>query len=689
MQADITHQNALSSRTGFAIVARLISTQTMAVALLALTNAVAGVGDPTIRTSHPTYAGEGAFQSIDDCVRFATHDATSEQEKALALYSWMLTHQWHLMSPQEWCVPGRTPDTRITGDYEMVVFDANRARFSYGYGLCGTVHSWNEPYWKSLGMNARRRAFPGHVNSEVFYADSWHAFDTDMAGLLFRRDGVVAGYDDIIRDPTLAESVKPPIPHYPFAWPQDFNTMKRGWQEVAQGGSWFKLYNSGYAAHPGIVHVRSGESFTRWYDRDHFGGPSKRRFWHHQDGGPYRNWAFFDQGAPTHTGDNANCRAAASYCNGEFDYVPQLATAAYREGVSDQSKNTGSRAESPRLYSTDGQPAFVTFRHFSPYVICGDPVDDANPMSGPATDGLVLEATPIGSVRMEFSADEGQTWHAVKVPTRTSAMPVRIDLTDLAKGRYGWQIRFHFSGDAGLDALRFVTTTQVCQAMYPRLKPNGTRIEYAAKSRAVVAVLPDFGLPPSQVDAFEVTDLRATNVAYKGRSESSRRAYETTDNQPGTVVFRVASPEPLQQVRAAVRYQLRVPPPKNTDYHLEISTDRGMNWRTFATAQIPGDNEYSSGWLSGTAEIDAADITEAMVKVHFHADGHRTGIIEAQFYGVHEVPGPQAVTLEYGWLTGGQLQTHTQKIPAGTTSHEFDIETTQDIADQFVRITAD
>ncbi len=131
--------------------------------------AIAGgeVGDPTLRTDHPHYPGEGAIQTVEDCVRFATEGKEGEQERAIALYLWMLTHQWHLASPQEWNIPGETPDT-ARDNHEMVVYDANRARFSYGYGLCGTVHSWNEPYWRALGMAARRRAFPGHTNSDLF-----------------------------------------------------------------------------------------------------------------------------------------------------------------------------------------------------------------------------------------------------------------------------------------------------------------------------------------------------------------------------------------------------------------------------------------------------------------------------------------------------------------------------------------
>src|SRR5690606_13513733 len=64
------------------------------------------------------------------------------------------------------------------------------------------------------------------------------------------------------------------------AWPGDFNAMKKGWQQVAAGGNWYSMYNGGYAAQPGIIHLRKGETFTRYDDPDHYGGPFKRRFWH-------------------------------------------------------------------------------------------------------------------------------------------------------------------------------------------------------------------------------------------------------------------------------------------------------------------------------------------------------------------------------------------------------------------------
>lgn len=660
-----------------------VLSQVCILATLAVVPVRAEVGDPTIETDHPQYAGEGAFQEIEDCVRFATAGKDAPQDRAIAMYLWMLNHQWHLASPQEWCVPGRVPDTAQSRDYESVVYDANRARFSYGYGLCGTVHAWNEPYWKALGMNARRRSFPGHSNSEIQYAGSWHAFDTDMAGLLFRKDGTVAGYDDIIHDPTLVDSVRTPLPHYPFAWPSDFDVMKKGWQTVAAGGKWYSLYNGGYASHPGIVHLRSGETFTRWYDPDHYGGSTKRRFWHHQTGGPQRSWTFFDNGQPRHDGATSNARGNATYCNGEFIYAPNLSSGRFREGTIAESGEIAFRAKSPKLFSKAGEPCSITFRHFSPYVVCGDPLDDANPMSAPATDGVVLELQSVGEVGIQISADEGLTWRGVKTDTAK-----QVDLTEFVKGRYGWQIRLSWSGDDGIDSLKITTVTQVCQSIYPRLKPEGTTVTYRAGQRGVVAVLPDFTLPESRASAFEERSMRSENVAFRGRTEKSRQAYETTNNKPGAVVFAVNSPSSLTEVRAAIRYQLRVPPPEDHDYRLEVSTDDGNSWETFAKADIPSDNEFSSGWLAGRVRLEG-NSKKALVRFSMYAGGHRTGLIDAQLYGIYDVPSVQPVTVEYGWLENGDLKRHTEHISRRTRFHEFKIDTGTEIRDQFVRFTAE
>jgi hypothetical protein len=666
-------------------------------ALLSATLAVRGlaeVGDPTISTDHPIYPGEGALQEIEDCVAFATSGLTDPQQKAIALYRWLLMHQYHLMSPQERAYPGEAVDTN-GGNGERVVYDANRARFSYGYGLCGTVHAWNEPYWRALGMQARRRAFPGHTNSEVFYDGSWHAFDTDMAGLLFRPDGVVAGYEDIIADPRLITAVKPPLPHYPFAWPGDFEAMKRGWSEVAQGGDWFKMYNGGYAAHPGIVHLRSGETWTRYFDRDHYGGPGERRFWHRAKGGPFRDWTFVNTGDTVHDGAKANARGNASYGNGEFVYSPSLANDSFREGVRYAANNLASRPESPRLHSRDGRPTAVIFSHFSPYVIVGKPADGENPMTGDATEGLVMVARVVGEVACKVSADEGQTWQDLplnKQGQQGVSDQVRVDLTEWVKGGYGWQVRFEWEDASGIDDLTFTTTTQHSQSIYPRLKPGGSTVHYRSGSRGVVASMPNFSLPEARCDTFEEVSMRSKNIAYRGLADAgssggSKLGYETIDNRPGQVVFRIESPRPLREVRAAMRYAIRSPAPPGADFSMELSTDGGRTWKQMGRSEIPEDNEHSSGWLAGRAEVDDSGATAALVRCNLYAGGYRTGLYQVQLYGIHESEPPQAMEIEYGWEEAGELKNWSTSVAAEVTEQTFEIATGAEIADRYIRMT--
>ena len=659
----------------------------------------AHASDVTLQTDHPQYPGEGAFQTVEQCAEFATTGAQTSQEKAIAMYMWFLTHQWHLMSPMEWCVPGRSPDTADPGDYETVVFDANRARFSYGYGLCGTTHAWNEVYWKALGFPARRREFPNHVNSEIFYENQWHAFDSDMAGPVFKKNGVVAGYADIQRDPSLIDSPQVPIPHYPFAWPADFRTMKKGWQEVAKRESWYKLYNGGCECHPAIVQLRAGESFTRWYDRDHFGGFGKRRFRQNQKGGPHRTWSYFNSGKPIHNAGDSNSRNEATYCNGEFRYKPVLDCEDCAADLEDHSANVGFRDQSPKLWSNDQLKATATFRHFSPYVICGDPVDDVNPMTGAATDGLVVTGIAIGDVQCHVSADQGQSWQSVKLSSARStaagvaaqrSRPFTADITEHVKGRYGWLVRFTWSQSAGIDRLEFVTTTQVCQAMYPRLTENGCEVQYQSQPRGVVAVLPDFGVAEENVGRFEEIRLRSRNLKYAARTATNRYPYQASNDQPATVVFMIKAPKPIKTIHAAVRYQIPVTPTPGCDFRLAYSIDEGQSWTEFARAEIAADNEFSSGWLSGKAEIEAGRTTAALVRVHLHTPGRKAALIDAQLYAVHSVSLPGPVSVEFGWLEDGILRTDRSIIGPGTNATTLRIPThSGKIRDQFVRIAAE
>lgn len=680
-----------------------------AVALLCTSSFALGeVGDPTIETDHPHYPGEGAFQTPEACVKWATRDAKTNQDRALALFNWLLTHQWHLASPQEWNLPGVMPGQR-PNDTEMVVYDANRGRFSYGYGLCGTVHAWNEPYWKALGMPARRRAFPGHTNSEVFYDEKWHAFDTDMAGIVFNRDGSIAGYAEIARDLKLLDLPQGSWPRYPFAWPSDFEAMKAGWKQIAAGGHWYNMYASGYAAHPGIVHLRKGETFTRYYDPDTFGGPSKRRFWHRQPGGPNRLWTFANGGTPFHQGDKSNCRGQTTFGNAVFEFSPDLTSTAYQEGLAAADNETPSPSG---LTAIEGKPTYVVFEHFSPYVICGDPVDDEDPMQHKATDGLVVEGHAFGELHGEISADQGQTWTAFdatlpasnsrdsKIPDdkgsknstnspASQSIPFRWDLTEQVKGRYGWQIKLSWTGSSKLRDLKFSTTCQMSQAIYPRLKPDGSTVTFRTTGKSVVPIVPRMEQEAATVNVFEERSLRSPNLDFVGRSPDQRAAYTIRGPKPASVVFRVNSATRLTAVSAAARFSARSPSPPGTEFGLSWSTDQGKTWQRFASIALPEDNEFSSGWVSGQTPDLPGDVRSALVRVELNGGGRSASLLALELYGIRQTASPRAspVTVTYGWSEGQKDLEHTFTIPAGTLTATSQVPTGKTIRDRFIRIS--
>jgi hypothetical protein len=213
-------------------------------------------------------------------------------------------------------------------------------------------------------------------------------------------------------------------------------------------------------------------------------------------------------------------------------------------------------------------------------------------------------------------------------------------------------------------------------------------VAYHAANRGVVASLPNFSLPESGASAFEDGARRSANMAYKGRSSSSRNAYETTDNKPGTIVFPIEAPAELLEVRAAMRYAVRVPPPENCDYRLEVSTDDGASWSPLAKADVAHDNDFSSGWTYGSADVATAKAKKALVRATIYAGGYRTGLIDIQLYGVYRTPPSGPVEVEYGWREGDAKKSDTRSIAPGAGEDRWTVPTGAGIRDDYVRIVA-
>jgi len=103
-------------------------------------------------------------------------------------------------------------------------------------------------------------------------------------------------------------------------------------------------------------------------------------------------------------------------------------------------------------------------------------------------------------------------------------------------------------------------------------------------------------------------------------------------------------------------------------------------------ADVPADNEYSSGWMFGRRSVGHAGVKLALVRAHFYNGGSPAGLIEAQFYGLRRTASPQSVQLTYGWLEDGQPRRFEEFVLSDTPEHSFVVPTGSRIVDDFVRI---
>jgi hypothetical protein len=129
-----------------------------------------------------------------------------------------------------------------------------------------------------------------------------------------------------------------------------------------------------------------------------------------------------------------------------------------------------------------------------------------------------------------------------------------------------------------------------------------------------------------------------------------------------------------------------VPPPEGCDFHLDVSTDGGKTWKLMGKADVPKDNDFSSGWMYGSADVAAAKVKTALVRATVYQGGYQVGLITAELYSTYQVPPPQPLKLAYAWKEGGTVKTHVENMPAGSAEWKFQVPTGKTITDEYVRL---
>ncbi len=613
--------------------------------------AMAGVGDPQIRTDHPWYPGELACSTFERL--FATQaeqyrrmtgiDPKTDEEKALASWAWRNTHFAHGEEGAE--------DLRGSGFMkgDLRTREYWTGLFAQGFGLCGTTHSQWTAEMQYLFGHGRGRGVgvAGHNSFEVFLtggaygAGRWALLDHDISTVIFDASG-----GRLLSIPEVK-------PDWKQLTDRKFSPQKQhGWLvcglHPGDGGVYADYntaeYLAGYAGVPPMVHLRRGEKLRRYFQPGLDDGKTFV-FWgrNYKEGGipgPARMQTWVNQPEAMHGSRNGtgSKQGQTRYANAVYSYEPDFQGGGYREGIVEE---------------TDSQ---VTFEFYTPYIIAAAPPNDKpwGVYDTGARNGLVLRGKT--SCTVAVSVDQGRTW------IDRGVLRDGLDLTDHVKGHRQYLLRLGAGAKALADSGLAITT--VCQAnaaVFPRLKDEGTRVQFAASHRAVMSAGPTREQAKTRVVAGAFDTPKVTMELTAPRQQRAVAIYATGH---------VASSNP---------------PSPDTKYKIEYSNDAGASWKPIvADWNIPRRGEeppdfWSQSFCYGSAEIAPAS---GPIQIRFSNNGGKK-YLRADVSLVYRTESKDATKVTFDWLETGAPKRESHQF-AATDNAAWDLKTGKGVQTRWV-----
>ncbi len=623
--------------------------------LVAANTALAGVGDPQLRTEHPWYPGELAMSTFERLAetqaamwqRVTGKPVVTDEDRVLAAWFWRNTHYAH---GEE----GR-------GDYFDSGFeksDWNRdywqGLFAHGFGLCGTTHAqWTAEMQHLLGhCRSRAVGVTGHNSFEVFLKGGaygsdgrWALLDHDLSTVVFDEDG------------KRLVSIKELPPKLKTLGNPDFKSdRQRGWRVAGLHPSDISSFKSfrvaeylaGYAGPLPMVHLRSGETMRR-YLRPGLEDGKTFVFWgrnYNTDGipGPERSRSWVNQPEKMHGAkrDAGHYNGRVRYANAVFTYQPNFTNNRYREAVVDESGD------------------HLTFEFSSPYVIAATPPDNSawGIYKDGCRNGLVIESKR--RLPLKVSTDRGVTWKDA----------ASNDLTDLVKGHQQYQLRIELPAPKLRSAgLKIRTVCQANVATIPRLTDGRNTVGYAASGKAVFSAGPN-------------RDQAIAHVV-NGKLESP------------SITLRLKAPrgERVVGIHAASHNQSGSPPNPKVRYGIEYSRDDGKTWEGVVNdwqivRRDPEPKDFWSQSFTYGSQTFEPHIGPVLVK--FSNDGgKRYRRVEAHL--VYEVAKPSRAKMTFGWTNGedATIRTQSKIYPPNAIDKSWQFDAGKGVRTKWVEIRAE
>ena len=691
--------------------------------------AAAQAGGPELQTDDPYYPGEGALSTPPRVLSHALSiprgplGASTDREKLIRLFLWRAEHYGHQVSPAVYNLPLVTPDPSADNPL-MTDYDAMRALFSYGFGVCGTNHAQMRVFADEAGWPCRRRSLLGDTGFEIQVdpgipagATGWRYTNTDQYTLHFLTNDPTAHFaslDQVVTtthhfaewNPDLGLGYRLPQANTHGNY-QDFSGVtgtvadrslqwrdyyQNVWQVTSDGNA--PLYGEGYTSTPVVVHLKRGETFTRWADPAGAVtdlGLSGRIWWGYNlgnqgggDNSPYVAWSFVqnaparDQVGPVGANPEASALVGQRYGNGCFLWAPNLAQNEHLDGTLAVT-GTLSAGASPSLRST-GTSTLVLVHH-SPYTIAARPSDAKDPAASGASDGARIGADTVGAIPVEVSTNAGATWASIG---SLSGAGAALDFTDSVKGRNQYLLRLTFTDGQGLNALSLRTVTMTSQGVYPNLKSGTAQVRYSSANVGALDLSPDLWSATSANSASgyvqKVADSgNVTGVFY---AAGSTVAYSATDNNPLSVTYKITVPPQLaaagatiHQVFAAANALVRVTPDGGPYTKIEISPDQAA-WTRIGEFDPPADDQFSAYWAYGrSADGSSLGGTTYFVRYTTSNGPHQANLRYLRLSATVTLPASAApVHVTYFWNNGAD-QNLDHPVAAGASSDTWTIST--------------
>ena len=599
----------------------------VALVLAALASpALAAVGDPQVKTSHPWYPGELSCSTFDRLFktqaelynRVTGRPVDTDEDKGLASWYWRNLHYAHGEEGSIDCFAAGHAKGEWNRDYWTGLF-------AHGFGLCGTTHAQYAAEMEALLGHCRARCVgvTGHNSFEVWLtggaygAGRWALLDHDVSTVVFTPEGsrLMAIHEIMPELKTLRD-------------PKFKPDRQRGWrvaglhdEDAATYDSFRTVeYLAGYAGPPPTVHLRRGETLRRYlkpglddgktfvfwgrnYNTAAVPGPERSRTWVNQPEKMY--------GSKSGTGHRDG---QARYANAVYTYEPDFANGGYKEGVVDELQRQ------------------VTFEFRTPYVIGATPPNDKpwGVYDAGGKNGLVIYGS--AKVPVYISTDAGRTWQ------NCGELSSELDLTDRVKGLNQYLLRFAAApGFLAGKGLKWRTVCQTNVATIPRLTDGDNTITFLASGRGLVSA----GPTKAQAEA------RVVDGSMDGK----------------TVTLELEAPrrEKAVHVYAAGWVASGSPPSPETRYFIDYSTDRGKTWLPVVkdwsiVRRSPEPKDFwSQSFCWGDLELPQG--TTGPVRVRFRNDGGKT-YRKVEAHLAYEVARPSEAQVTFAWTeAGGAVKT--------------------------------